>query len=115
MVRPSSVSEGDVVALVAYVDRSIDLWSQGVVTHQQAGRTDFIAQGQILSSLAQLELAMQKLAIEGEAQFDFTTALTGFNQLIIEQLADPDSEPTAFARTFFVLKDEKVVLSSAVL
>lgn len=59
--RPSTITESDVEAAVAQVNRTIEFYRQGVFTHAQAGRTDFADLDQMRRIYAEIAEAAAEL------------------------------------------------------
>jgi hypothetical protein len=103
--RPSEIGEGDVEALIHYMNRTVQSWSQGILTHDEAQRRDFIDREQLLDSLDQLELTVRELQSLGAEEVDFSIAFSDFYQQFFGELRDPTRSPE-MSNILYVLTDE---------
>ncbi len=104
--RPWEISLSDVQNLIAYLNRTTQLWRQGILNHADAGRTDFIGLDDIESKLQAVESALGALEQSGRTSFDIRDSLLDVNQALNDKLKDATAPPFDLSQTFFLLKNE---------
>ncbi|MEZ4869087.1 MAG: Ig-like domain-containing protein [Caldilineaceae bacterium] len=98
--RPNTISEADINQLVSYWNNTYDLWQQGLTTHAQAGRTDFMDATQYDQALNQVEAAINAVEASGADEINMRTAMFG----VIDDLATADPAPGS--AIYYALVDE---------
>ncbi|MEZ4731122.1 MAG: Ig-like domain-containing protein [Caldilineaceae bacterium] len=98
--RPTTISEADINQLVNYWNNTYDLWQQGLTTHAQAGRTDFMDANQYDQALNQVEAAINAVEAAGADELNMRAAMFG----VIDDLATADPAPGS--AIYYALVDE---------
>jgi subtilase family serine protease len=106
LLRPPEITENDVNNLIDYLNRTTQLWRQGVLTHAQAGRNDFIDYKQLMVAVGQIELAIGQLEATGAGEINFSKTFDDLNGTIVDRWANPSQTSFESSRLFYILKDE---------
>ena len=107
--RPDTISASDVDALINYWNNTVDQWAQGITTHAQAGRTDFIDLDKVVAGSTAIEQAINGLAAVGATEINFKQALVDAADTMA---TGPMSANTLAAAgpIYFALEDENTGL-----
>lgn len=90
LARPSELTASDVQNLIDRLNNTLDLWGQGLFTHAQAGRTDFLDRDLLIARLDGFEATIVDLQNLGVESFELDEPGQRYAQLASEQLADPE-------------------------
>ncbi|MGB2772595.1 MAG: lamin tail domain-containing protein, partial [Anaerolineae bacterium] len=88
--RPAGLAQGDVQALIDRLNLTVDLWNQGLFTHAQAGRSDFIDREALTTAITRVLAAISQLELAGNSsQFSYLATFTEFRTVTTGRLAVP--------------------------
>jgi len=104
--RPTQIAEADVNSLIAYTNRTTELWSQGIFTHTAAGRTDFIDREKLLAALNGARTAISQLRALGTQEINIFSAFSGALTAIFANLRDLRRQPVPVARLSYALTNQ---------
>jgi hypothetical protein len=89
--------------LVEYLNRTIDLWSQGVQRHTEANRNDFIDVDALQQSASLLRASLQKLVDGGVDEIDLPKLAEDIRRHLVDTYADPTEASVASELSFRIV------------
>ncbi len=92
-------------AFVIRFNLTLDLWGQGLTTHEAAGRTDFIDVNDVLSALDSVEAALLAFDVVGAPEVNFSGAFDEFLSGFSTSLNVPAGEFVDRSHVFYKLTD----------